>query len=243
MRRAMTMWMMGAAAAVMLLACEKEDATKDEAPPTEPAAADEAKPDDEQDPTDEQADKGDAPAEEQAPEELTEEAAVAMLGQLGAVEDPKGQKIPADAEPQTTYEKLAHEPVQGKIGSHDGAVLLLGDDGTGGSGGVAPFVAMKEGDQITGYALAPMPYALTDLEAVMLEDLGQDGDVDVLVHGKFMTGMGPQGTEEFPATVVYVFDEGAFTASDELAKEIGEADSADKVRAALVEAGELSAAE
>lgn len=250
-----TLWL-AALIAAALIACDG-DKKKDTAGGADTAEANEAAGEEQDEDADaaaaEQPDasKGDADAAAEGDGEgeaaeghsaLAEEEALAMLGKLGAVANPTGAMIPADAKPQTKYKKLAHGAFKGRVGKHDGAVFLLADDGSGGSGGVAPFVAMKEGDAVKGYALEPLMYATSSVDAVFFEDLGEDGDVDVFILGKFMTGMGPSGMEEFPHTFVYTFDGDKFTRTDAFDEVLEGADTAARVREALARAGKLPAA-
>ena len=192
----------------------------DDAPPNAPSSIKESTPS--------------VPADKKvAPAVIDESAALEILNNMW-VNDGDG-KLAAQGtmKQQRDRKKLVHEAFRGTIASYPDAVFMIGDDGKGLPNSPLPFVAIEKDGKWLAHRLPQFPYMNTSVDAVFFEDIGSDGDTDVLVLGKFMTGIGPEGAQEFYSTVGYVWEGDHFTIMDKIGDIAGTAENADQVRKAL----------
>lgn len=192
----------------------------DDAPPNAPSSLEDSKPA--------------VPPEEQiAPAMIDEKAAKEILANMWVNDGDGKLAAKGTMKQQRDRDKLVHKAFRGTIAVYADAVFLIGDDGKGLPNSPLPFVAVEEDGKWLAHRLPQLPYMNTSVDAVFFEDIGNDGTTDVLVLGKFMTGIGPEGAQEFYSTVGYVWEGDHFTIMDKVGDVAGTAENADKVRAAL----------
>ena len=242
-------WICGGVLALSLFACEEKKATEGDgnaattSAPTATSSTPEAKQ------TDPGEGEGGANAEAKAPNTTSPPAkkvAPAMIDETAAKEiltsmwvNDGDSKLAAEGtmKQQSGRDKLVHGGFRGTIGAYPDAVFLIGDDGKGLPNSPLPFVAVERDGKWLAHRLPQFPYMNTSVDAVFFEDLEMDGDTDVLVLGKFMTGIGPEGAQEFSSTIGYVWDKDHFAILDKVGDVAGTASTADEVREALEKKG------